>query len=56
MKYSPTKKEEEKGANTDVSKTEVLLVNYAGVIHTDSPPAYIQGQNHLGCSCLSMGK
>ena len=56
MKYSPTKKEEEKGANTDVSKTEDLLVSYAGVIQTDSPPAYIQGQNHLGYSCLFMDK
>jgi hypothetical protein len=27
MKYSPTKKEEEKGANTDVSKAEDLLVS-----------------------------
>jgi hypothetical protein len=38
MKYSLTKKEEEKGANTDVSKTEDLLVSYAGIIQTESPP------------------
>jgi hypothetical protein len=44
MKYSLTKKEEEKGANTDVSKTEDLLVSYAGIIQTDSPPHTSKGR------------
>jgi len=45
MKYSPTKKEEEKGANTDVSKAEDLLVSWAGVIQTDSPPHTSKGRS-----------